>query len=101
MENFDFDDFLTDELISTSGIDMAAIERATARLLRAIGEDPQRQGLRRTPQRVARMYAELMAGYRIDPVALVNDALFDHVHDSFLAGVEAVARSCLRRLGDH
>lgn len=84
MEKIDFDDYLTDELLSTSGIDTDAIEKATARILRAIGEDPQRDGLRRTPKRVARMYAELMAGYRIDPVALVNDALFEVKYDEMV-----------------
>lgn len=84
MEKIDFDDYLTDEILSTSGIDTDAIEKATARILRAIGEDPQRDGLRRTPKRVARMYAELMAGYRIDPVALVNDALFEVKYDEMV-----------------
>jgi GTP cyclohydrolase I len=42
-----------------------------------IGEDPDRQGLQRTPERVARMYAELTSGYKVDPTALVNDAMFD------------------------
>lgn len=42
-----------------------------------IGEDPERQGLQRTPERVARMYDELTAGYHTDPVKLINDALFD------------------------
>lgn len=52
------------------------IEQAIYTILGAIGEDPQRPGLRDTPQRVARMYAELTTGYRVDPKALVNDALF-------------------------
>lgn len=46
-------------------------------LLSAIGEDPIRQGLQRTPERVARMYEELTAGYHLDPQELINDALFD------------------------
>lgn len=46
-------------------------------LLDAIGEDPARQGLQRTPHRVARMYQELTAGYRTDPRELINGALFD------------------------
>jgi len=46
-------------------------------LLDAIGEDPARQGLQRTPNRVARMYQELTAGYRTDPRELINGALFD------------------------
>ncbi|HHH42097.1 MAG TPA: GTP cyclohydrolase I FolE [Chloroflexi bacterium] len=52
--------------------------------LRLIGEDPNRQGLKRTPERVARMYAELTEGYRVDPVALVNEALFDVAYDEMV-----------------
>lgn len=54
-----------------------AIEAAVKTTLKAIGEDPVRDGLRRTPERVARMYDELTAGYHIDPVKLINKALFD------------------------
>jgi len=54
-----------------------AIEEAIKTTLNAIGEDPNRDGLRRTPERVARMYDELTAGYHIDPVKLINKALFD------------------------
>lgn len=46
-------------------------------LLLSLGENPQRDGLLRTPERVARMYDELLAGYHTDPVALVNDAIFE------------------------
>jgi GTP cyclohydrolase I len=46
-------------------------------LLQAIGEDPQREGLLRTPDRVARMYRELTAGYDVDTDQLINGALFD------------------------
>jgi GTP cyclohydrolase I len=50
---------------------------AVQAILQAIGEDLNREGLLRTPDRVARMYEELTAGYHVDPVKLVNDALFD------------------------
>jgi GTP cyclohydrolase I len=53
------------------------IASAVREILINIGEDPDRQGLRRTPLRVAQMYDELLAGYHIDPVKLINDALFD------------------------
>jgi GTP cyclohydrolase IA len=49
----------------------------TQQLLLALGEDPEREGLQRTPARVARMYAEILSGYQTDPVALVNGAIFD------------------------
>lgn len=58
-------------------IDHAAIERATLDVLEAVGEDPQREGLVRTPDRVARMYDELLSGYRVNPAKLINGALFD------------------------
>ncbi|RME49288.1 MAG: GTP cyclohydrolase I FolE [Caldilineae bacterium] len=54
-----------------------AIEEAVRTILHHIGENPDRDGLRRTPERIARMYDELTAGYHVDPVELVNDALFD------------------------
>ena len=54
----------------------AAVERAVRTLLSNVGEDPNREGLQRTPERVARMYDELLAGYHTDPVKLINDALF-------------------------
>jgi GTP cyclohydrolase I len=50
---------------------------AVQAILQAIGEDLNREGLQRTPDRVARMYEELTAGYHIDPDKLVNNALFD------------------------
>jgi GTP cyclohydrolase I len=48
-------------------VDMARIERAVKEILAAVGEDPNREGLRETPARVARMYAELFAGLHDDP----------------------------------
>ncbi|MBP6787803.1 MAG: GTP cyclohydrolase I FolE [Candidatus Promineofilum sp.] len=50
---------------------------AVAAILRAVGEDPEREGLRSTPNRVARSYDELLIGYKVDPVALLNNALFE------------------------
>jgi len=53
-------------------------------LLTLIGEDPDREGLQRTPERVARMFAELTEGYRTDPEALINDALFEVAYDEMV-----------------
>ncbi|MEO8468959.1 MAG: GTP cyclohydrolase I FolE [Chloroflexota bacterium] len=53
------------------------VEEAVRDILLEIGEDPTRDGLRGTPDRVHRMYAELTAGYHVDPDRLVNGAIFD------------------------
>ncbi len=53
------------------------IQGAVRDILVNIGEDPARDGLLKTPDRVARMYDELTAGYTTDPNKLVNGALFD------------------------
>jgi len=60
-------------------IDVARIERAVREILLAIGEDPKREGLRKTPARVARMYTELFAGLREDPEQHL-EPLFDENH---------------------
>ena len=49
----------------------------SGRILEEIGEDPDRQGLVGTPERVHRMYTELTAGYHVDPERLINNAVFD------------------------
>lgn len=54
------------EAVSTS-VDLPRIERAVREILAAVGEDPSREGLRETPARVARMYAELFSGLHTDP----------------------------------
>jgi GTP cyclohydrolase I len=61
-----------------------SMEGAVRHILEAIGEDPDRQGLQRTPTRVAKAYAELTAGYHIDPEALINDAVFDVSYDEMV-----------------
>jgi GTP cyclohydrolase I len=74
-----------DEILpDTSDIDYSTIEESIRKILGAIGEDPEREGLQRTPERVARMYTELMGGYRLDPVALVNDAIFQVTYDEMV-----------------
>jgi GTP cyclohydrolase I len=48
-------------------VDLSRIERAVREILIAVGENPDREGLLKTPNRVARSYAELMAGLQQDP----------------------------------
>ena len=72
------------DLIQETEIDQEAISQSVSRMLHAFGENLNREGLRDTPTRVARMYEELLAGYRTDPVELINDALFEVAYDEMV-----------------
>ena len=64
-----------DQSKAEHNMDLERIERAVYEILKAVGEDPEREGLRKTPSRVARMYQELFAGLEKDPA--------DHLDTSF------------------
>ncbi len=72
------------ELLDGVGVAKPEIEIAVRTLLEAFGEDVSRQGLDRTPERVARMYDELLAGYHVDPHAMINDAIYDVEYDEMV-----------------
>ncbi len=84
MEHIEFDDNLFDERLAVDSVDSAEIQAAISRILQAVGENPERDGLKRTPERVARMYAELLSGYHTDPNAVVNDAIFEVKYDEMV-----------------
>lgn len=65
-------------------MDDQKIRAAVREILTAVGEDVDREGLRGTPERIARLYGELLAGYTTDPVALVNGALFQAEYDEMI-----------------
>jgi GTP cyclohydrolase IA len=58
-----------------AGVDTGRIERAVHEILLAIGEDPTRPGLERTPQRVAESYAEFFGGLHVDPLTHLADTV--------------------------
>ena len=62
----------------------ASLESAVRTLIEEIGEDPTRQGLARTPERIRRMYGELTEGYRTDPDRLLHGACFDVDYDEMV-----------------
>ena len=68
-----------DSTKKSGGVDLPRIEAAVHEILIAIGEAPERQGLRETPGRVARMYAELFSGLHEDPERHLKTA-FDEDH---------------------
>ncbi len=71
-------------LLPDDGIDQERIAAAVTEILAATGEKVDREGLRNTPERVARMYEELLAGYRQDPVEVLNDAIFEVSYDEMV-----------------
>jgi GTP cyclohydrolase IA len=66
-----------DRAVPPAARDNGRVEAAVRQILAEIGEDPDRQGLVGTPERVHRMYTELTAGYHVDPERLINNAVFD------------------------
>lgn len=67
----------------TRVFDQERAEAAVRELLHAIGEDPDRNGLRETPARVARAYREMFAGLYTDPDSVLN-TMFDEDHDELV-----------------
>lgn len=67
----------------TMPVDLDRIAAAVREILFAVGEDPDRDGLLETPQRVARAYAELLSGYRENPAAHL-DRQFEVDHDEMV-----------------
>ncbi len=77
-------DFLEMFELNLPVVDKDRIEAATTEILEAVGEDPTREGLVKTPQRVAKAYEELLSGYRTDPSKLINGAIFNVEYDDMV-----------------
>ena len=60
------------------------MEEQVRHILKALGEDPNREGLLKTPQRVAEALAFLTQGYRLDPGKVINDALFTEDYEEMI-----------------
>jgi GTP cyclohydrolase I len=65
-------------------MDLDRIVDAVTVILESVGEDPEREGLQRTPLRVANAYEELLSGYRTDPIDLLNEAIFEVTYDEMV-----------------
>src|SRR6478672_5636192 len=65
-------------------IDLLRIEQLTRELLQALGEEPEREGLLKTPERVAKAMAFLTSGYRTDLDTLINGAIFTQTTNSMV-----------------
>jgi len=80
----DDDQDLNTNTDNTTNFDLSAISHSVHDILLAIGEDPEREGLLRTPDRFANAYQEILSGYNTDPVQLVNGALFSVDYDEMV-----------------
>ena len=65
-------------------IDKERIKRAVVEILEAVGEEPEREGLKRTPERVANMYEELLAGMRADPGEHIDSVFHEKYNEIVL-----------------
>ena len=72
------------ENVSDTQIDFEAARQSVFELIKALGENPEREGLQKTPERVARMYSELLRGYSTDPEKFINGALFNINYDEMV-----------------
>ncbi len=69
---------------SHHSVDLSRIERAVREILAAVGEDPDREGLRDTPRRVARMYAELFSGLHAQPARHLKKVFLENYDEMVL-----------------
>ncbi|HSL43923.1 MAG TPA: GTP cyclohydrolase I FolE [Anaerolineales bacterium] len=80
----EFDDDFDIKELEAPNIDFESARKAVYELISAVGENPEREGLKNTPDRVARMYAELLSGYSMDPEKIINGALFHINYDEMV-----------------
>ncbi len=80
----EFDDDFNVRDLDIASIDYETVRRAVSQIIKAVGEDPEREGLQNTPDRVSRMYAELLSGYSADPQKIINGALFNINYDEMV-----------------
>lgn len=69
------------------------MEEAVKTLLRGLGENPQRQGLKLTPKRVVESLFFLTKGYNENPKKIINNAIFDEKHDEMIVVKDIVIYS--------
>ena len=78
-----YEEFSNTGVVTNRPVDIERISAAVVEILEAIGEDPQREGLLRTPERVANMYAEVFAGLQEDPEHHL-EVQFEAEHDEMV-----------------
>ena len=74
---------MNDKKLETE-VDIPKLKKAVREILEAIGEDPDRDGLKETPRRVAHMYEEMFAGLRLDPARHLKVTFPEHYDEMVL-----------------
>ena len=80
----EFDDDFDIRGIDIVNMDFESIRNAVIEIIKGVGEDPEREGLKNTPDRVSRMYTELLSGYNANPEKIINGALFQINYDEMV-----------------
>src|SRR5271163_4013660 len=70
--------------VETPTVTSASFEELVREMIVRLGEDPEREGLTRTPERVHRAYEHLLKGYKEDPEAMLKEALFTVTYDQMV-----------------
>ena len=68
----------------SSDLSGASFEDLVAEMIRRLGDDPDREGLKQTPERVAKSMTFLTQGYQMSPGEVLNDALFEEAHPNMV-----------------
>jgi GTP cyclohydrolase I len=80
----EFDEDLDGMELTPTYVNVKTVDGLVLELIKALGEDPDREGLRNTPHRVAHMYTELLSGYAMDSQKVINGALFNINYDEMV-----------------
>jgi GTP cyclohydrolase IA len=72
------------QIVETPSLTSASFEELVREMIVRLGEEPEREGLVRTPERVHKAYKDLTRGYQQDPEKLLNDALFTVTYDQMV-----------------
>ncbi len=80
----EFNEDMDEVEISPTNVNVERVRGLVYDLIKALGEDPEREGLKNTPLRVSRMFTELLSGYTMDPQRVINGALFNINYDEMV-----------------
>jgi GTP cyclohydrolase I len=78
------EDFTTEFPKNMTDLELTGISSSVLDLIKLIGEDPNREGLQNTPRRFAKALSYLTSGYKTDPKAILNDAIFHEAYDEMI-----------------